>query len=71
VVTLGTGACKITSTKHNIVTKSSTEAEVVGVSDGIGDNDVRPLILYQYSTSAITLMENTKELSILLFDFFC
>ena len=45
------------STKHNIVTKSSTKAEVVGVSDGMGGNlglmnlmeeqgyDVRPLML--------------------------
>ena len=31
VMTLGTGVFKIMSTKHNIVTKSSTEAEIVGV----------------------------------------
>ena len=36
VVTLGTGALKVMSTKHNIVTKSSTEAKMVGVSDGMG-----------------------------------
>ena len=72
---MGTGACKIMSTKHNIVTKSSTEAEVVGVSDGMGGNlglmylleeqgyDVRPLILYQDNTSAITLMEKGRSTS--------
>jgi len=38
VVTLGTGAFKIMSTKHHIVTKSFTEAEVVDVSDGMGWN---------------------------------
>ena len=32
------GAFKIMSTKHNIVTKSSTEAEIVGMSDGMGGN---------------------------------
>ena len=68
VVSLGTGAFKIMSTKQNIVTKSSTEAEIVGVSDGMSFNlgllyllveqgyDVKPLILYQYNKSAITLM---------------
>ena len=46
-------------TAHNIVTKISTEAEIVGVSDGMGINvglrylleeqgySVKPLILYQ------------------------
>jgi hypothetical protein len=75
VVTLGTGAFKIMSTKHNIVTKSSTEAEIVGVSDGMGSNlgfmylmeeqgyDVKPLILYQDNTSAITLMEKGRSTS--------
>jgi hypothetical protein len=75
VVTLGTGAFKIMSTKHNIVTKSSTEAEIVGVSDGMGSNlgvmylmeeqgyNVRPLILYQDNMSAITLMEKGRSTS--------
>jgi len=74
VVTLGTGALKIMSVKHNIVTKSSTEAEIVGVSDGMGGNlgliylmqeqgyDVQP-ILYQDNTSAITLMTKGKSTS--------
>ena len=79
VVTLGTGACKIMSTKHNIVTKRSSEAEVVGVSDGMGENldllylleeqgyDVRALILCQNNTSAIKNADPYPiELSILL-----
>jgi len=75
VVSLGTGAFKVMSTKHNIVTKSSTEAEIVGVSDGMGSNlglmyllqeqgyDIKPLILYQDNTSAITLMEKGRSTS--------
>ena len=75
VVTLGRGALKIMSTKHNIVTKSSTEAEIVGVSDDMGSNlglmylmeeqgyDIKPLILYQDNTSAITLMEKGRSTS--------
>ena len=62
------------STKHNIVTKSSTEAEIVGVSDGMGNlglmylmeeqgYDIKPLILYQDNTSAITLMEKGRSTS--------
>ena len=35
---MGSDAFKISSTKHIIVTKNSTEAEIVGVSDAIGDN---------------------------------
>ena len=38
MVTLGTGAFNIMSTKYNIVFKSSTEAEIVGVPDVIGSN---------------------------------
>jgi hypothetical protein len=75
VVTLGTGAFKTMSIKHNIVTKSSTEAEIVGVSDGMGSNlglmylmqeqgyDIKPLILYQDNTSAITLMKKGRSTS--------
>jgi len=75
VTFLGTGTCYIMSTKHNIVTKSLTEAEVVGVSDGMGGNlglaylleeqgyDVRPLIHYQDNTSAITLMGKGRSTS--------
>ena len=36
VVTLGEG--QYSSTKRNFVTKSSTEAEIVGVFDGLGAN---------------------------------
>ena len=37
-MTLGTGALKIMSVKHKIITKRSTEAEIVGVSDGMDGN---------------------------------
>jgi hypothetical protein len=75
VVTLGRGSVKNSSTKHNIVTKSSTEAEVVGVSDGLGANlgllylmqeqgyDIKPVIFYQDNKSAITLMEKGRSTS--------
>ena len=74
-MTLGKGALKIMSVKHNVVTKSSTDAEIVGVSDGMGENlgllylmqkqgyDVQPIILYMDNTSAITLMTNAKNTS--------
>ena len=60
---------------NNIATKSSTEAEIVGVSDGTGENlglmylieeqgyNVQPIILYQDNTSAITLMTKGKSAS--------
>ena len=74
-MTLGSGALKIMSVKLNIVTKSSTEAEIVGVWDGMGGNlglmslmqeqgyDVQPIILFQDNTSAITLMIKGKRTS--------
>ena len=61
------------SVKHNILTKSSTEAENVGVSDVMGGNmglmylmqkqgyNVQLIILYQDNTSAITLFWWQKE----------
>jgi hypothetical protein len=57
------------------VTKSSTEAEIVGVSDGLGENlglmylmqdqgyDIKPVVLYQDNKSAITLMEKGRSTS--------
>ena len=75
VLTLGKGAFKISSTKHHIVTKSSTEAEIVGVSDAMGGNlglmylmeeqgyNVKPLILYQDNKSAIALLEKGRSTS--------
>ena len=75
VVTLGKGAFKISSTKHHIVTKSSTEAEIVGVSGAMGGNlglmylmeeqgyNVKPLILYQDNKSAIALLEKGRSTS--------
>jgi hypothetical protein len=57
------------------VTKSSTEAEIVGVSDAMGGNlglmylmeeqgyNVKPLILYQDNKSAIALLEKGRSTS--------
>ena len=73
-MTLGRGR-KNSSTKHNIVTKISTEAEIVAVSDGLGENlrlmylmqdqgyDIKPVVLYQYNKSAITLMKKGRSTS--------
>jgi hypothetical protein len=36
VVTMGKGSIINTSTKQNIVSKSSTESEIVGISDSLG-----------------------------------
>jgi hypothetical protein len=76
VVTLGKGAFRISSTKHHIVTKSSTEAEIVGVSDAMGGNlglmylmeeqgyhNVKPMILYQDNKSAFALLEKGRSTS--------
>ena len=60
------------SVKHNNVTKNSTEADIVGVSDGMGGNlglmylmkeqgyNIQPIILYQDNTSATTLTTKRK-----------
>ena len=74
-MTLGKGAFKISLTKHHIVTKSSTDAEIFGVSDAMGGNlglmylmeeqgyNVKPLILYQDNKSAIALLEKGRSTS--------
>ena len=73
--TLGRGAIRASSRKQTIVSKSSTEAEVVGISDNTGDNlglmhfmegqgyDVKPIVLYQDNKSAITLMNKGRSTS--------
>jgi hypothetical protein len=74
-VTMGKGSIINTSTKQNIVSKSSTESEIVGISDSLGVSiglmylmneqgyEVKPLILYQDNKSAITLMEKGHSTS--------
>ena len=70
---IGNITFKISSTKDDIVTKSS--AEIIGVSDAIGDNlglmylmeeqdyNVKPLILYQDNKSTIALLEKGRYTS--------
>jgi hypothetical protein len=68
-VTLGAGAFFAKSSKQKIVTKSSTEAELVAVTDSAGDllfirnlllcqgYDIPPLFLFQDNRSTIALCE--------------
>ena len=67
--TLGRGAVRASSRKQAIISKISTEAEVIGVSDNAGDNlgmmyflegqgyDMKPIVLYQDNKSAITILD--------------
>jgi hypothetical protein len=75
LVTLGRGSLKNSTTKHSIVCKSSTEAEIVGVSDGLRHDiglmylleeqgyNIKPVILYQDNTSTITLLSKGRSTS--------
>ena len=75
VMTLGKGAIYGTSTRQKINTKSSTEAELVGVNDVMPQvlwtryfleaqgYDVRESIVYQDNKSTILLAENGKASS--------
>jgi hypothetical protein len=69
VITFGGGAVYCKSTKQKVVSKSSTEAELVGISDGLTQvlwtrlfleaqgYNVGPAVLYQDNKSTITLAE--------------
>ncbi|CAM9814485.1 unnamed protein product, partial [Ectocarpus fasciculatus] len=70
-LSLGSGAVVASvSTKQKIVTKSSTESELVGLSDSVGDGvgaaeflrslgyEVKPVIFHQDNMSTIRLAEN-------------
>jgi hypothetical protein len=68
-ITLGAGVFLAKSSKQKIVTKSSTEAELVAITDSLGDllfvrnlllsqgYDVPPLCLFQDNKSTIALCE--------------
>jgi hypothetical protein len=73
--TLGKGAVFITSSKQSIVAKSSTEAEMIAVSDHAGEliaqnefyihqcGSNKPAILFQDNQSTIRLIKNGKSSS--------
>ena len=75
VITLGHGPVLCRSTKQKIVTKSSTEAELVAVSDEINmavwirdflthqGHELGPVILYQDNMSTIALILNGASTS--------
>ena len=70
VITFGQGCVFFKSTKQKLNTKSSTEAELVGISDALTTviwirdfllgqgHDVGPAVLYQDNMSTIALVEN-------------
>ena len=67
VVTLGAGCILAKSSKQKIVTKSSTEAELVAITDCLGDlTFVRDLLLYQgYDVPALFLFQDNKSTIVL------
>ena len=75
ILSVGKGAATSISSKHKLVTKSSTEAEIVGADDVLSHlmwtnlflkaqgYPPKQTILYQDNTSAILLEKNGKESS--------
>jgi len=75
VVSLGRGATHVTSVKQRIVTKASTEAELVAASDMVGQGiwtmrllesigkPARGLILEQDNLSTVAMIKNGKSTS--------
>jgi hypothetical protein len=73
VITMGKGVIFAKSSKQKLVSKSSTAAELIALSDGIDyaiwaqefmksqGYDMKPLIVYQDNKSTITLAENGKS----------
>ena len=73
--TLGRGAVRASSRKQAIISKSSTEAGVIGVLNNAGDNlgimyflegqgyDIKPIVLYQDNNSAIMLLDKGRSTS--------
>jgi len=75
VISLGAGPIFVKSAKQKIVTKSSTEAELVGISDALSTviwirqflqqqgHDMGPATVYQDNTSTIALAEKGRAIS--------
>jgi hypothetical protein len=76
LITLGRGAITVKSSKQKIVCKSSTEAELVGISDYLsealwtreflvyqGYATIPPVILYQDNTSTILMAKRGRATS--------
>jgi hypothetical protein len=63
--TVGKGAVYVTSSKQTIDAKSSTEVEMIAVSDHAGEliTQNKPAILYQDNQSTIRLLKNGKSSS--------
>ena len=72
VITLGQGALACKSNKQKLVSKSSTVAEIIAISDGIDDTmwcqefmraqgyEMKPAVLHQDNQSAIVLAEKGR-----------
>ena len=74
---LGKGCFFVQSTKQKLVSKSSTEAEIIGVSDGLGEviwarnfiahqlgqTEVKPAIVFQDNMSTMALIEKGRSTS--------
>ena len=74
-ITIGSGFFYVASTKQKLVAKSSTEAELIGVSDGLSQvlwvrnfllaqgHTVGPAIVWQDNKSTLAIMEKGKSTS--------
>ena len=74
-ITIGSGFFYVASTKQKLVSKSSTEAELIGVSDGLSQvlwvrnflleqgYTIGPAIVWQDNKSALAIMEKGRSTS--------
>lgn len=75
VMTLGEGCIYASSKKQRLVSRSSTESELIGISDGLCQAlwtrnllkeqgyEMKPIILYQDNTSTLTLISKGRSTS--------
>ena len=74
-ISIGSGFFYVSSTKQKLVSKSSTEAELIGVSDGLSQviwvrnflraqgHDTGPAVLWQDNKSTLALIEKGRSTS--------